>query len=203
MVPVKIECECGQSYAFEVEPVYGRMPYSITCPSCGEDGTAAADEFISSQCTSPDAVAEPSLPSIQISKPAAAPEASSGRGIINRPKAEREAKSKTMWGEPQEHVTSYLLTQGFNRSEAMELAFRLSAERMAIVRSNGIKKIIVGAVLAFVPLIAYIIFKSLGFYLIKLFILSIIVGCTGAYMCISGILMVVSPKSEKGNVVKE
>ena len=203
MIPVKIECDCGQRYAFEVEPVDGKMPYPVACPSCGEDGTTTANEFISTQIVSAAPVVEPSPPSIQISRPAAVSETNSSRGVVNRPKAEREAKAKIMWGESQEHVTSYLLMQGFNRSEAMELAHRLFVERMTIVRSNGIKKIIVGAVLAFVPLIAYIIFKALGFFMIKLFIASIVVGCTGAYMCISGVLMVVAPKSEKGNVVKE
>ncbi len=46
MVPVKIECGCGQRYAFDVEPVNGRMPASIACPACGMDGTSAANEAI-------------------------------------------------------------------------------------------------------------------------------------------------------------
>src|SRR6266481_740327 len=46
MVPIKIQCECGQRYAFEIEPVNGRMPSAVTCPSCGADGTAAANVAI-------------------------------------------------------------------------------------------------------------------------------------------------------------
>ncbi len=46
MVPVKIRCECGQPYAFEVEPVRGKMPSPVKCPSCGADGTAKANEII-------------------------------------------------------------------------------------------------------------------------------------------------------------
>lgn len=49
MVPVKIECDCGQNYAFDVEPVNGRMPWAVSCPSCGADGTAAANDCISEQ----------------------------------------------------------------------------------------------------------------------------------------------------------
>jgi len=46
MVPVKIICHCGQKYAFDVQPVNGQMPVSVTCPACGRDGTIAANESI-------------------------------------------------------------------------------------------------------------------------------------------------------------
>jgi hypothetical protein len=46
MIPVKVQCDCGQRYAFEVEPVNSRMPTPVTCPVCGADGTAAANEVI-------------------------------------------------------------------------------------------------------------------------------------------------------------
>lgn len=46
MIPVKIQCSCGQRYAFDIEPVCGRMGSSVTCPVCGADGTTAANEVI-------------------------------------------------------------------------------------------------------------------------------------------------------------
>ena len=46
MITVKIQCGCGQRYAFDVEPVNGRMSSSVACPACGTDGTAAANEVI-------------------------------------------------------------------------------------------------------------------------------------------------------------
>ena len=46
MVPIKIECGCGQHYAFDVDPVNGRMPTSVACPECGMDGTDAANDGI-------------------------------------------------------------------------------------------------------------------------------------------------------------
>src|ERR1043165_1629377 len=39
-LPIKVLCGCGQKYAFEVEPVNGRMPSRVACPVCGADGTA-------------------------------------------------------------------------------------------------------------------------------------------------------------------
>ncbi len=45
-IPVKIFCVCGQKYAFEIEPLNGRMPFAVECPACGEDGTPQANQFI-------------------------------------------------------------------------------------------------------------------------------------------------------------
>jgi hypothetical protein len=41
---VKIQCECGTRFAFDVEPVNGRMPVRINCPECGADATDLANE---------------------------------------------------------------------------------------------------------------------------------------------------------------
>ena len=45
-IPVKIFCSCGQKFAFEVQPVEGRMPFPIACPACGQDGTHQANQLI-------------------------------------------------------------------------------------------------------------------------------------------------------------
>jgi hypothetical protein len=44
---MKIVCDCGQKYAFDVEPVNGRMPATVNCPACGGDGTHAANDILS------------------------------------------------------------------------------------------------------------------------------------------------------------
>ncbi len=46
MIAIKILCGCGQKYAFDVEPVGGRMGDTVQCPVCGADGAAAANELI-------------------------------------------------------------------------------------------------------------------------------------------------------------
>ena len=40
---LKIVCQCGQKYKFDVEPVGGRMPFTVNCPVCQADGTATAN----------------------------------------------------------------------------------------------------------------------------------------------------------------
>jgi hypothetical protein len=53
MLPIKINCACGQRYAFDVEPVNGRMPAPVACPVCGVDGTAVANDIIAQNMTAP------------------------------------------------------------------------------------------------------------------------------------------------------
>jgi hypothetical protein len=46
MIPIKVQCDCGQKYAFDVEPIHGRMPAPVACPVCGADGTAKANAML-------------------------------------------------------------------------------------------------------------------------------------------------------------
>src|SRR5258708_28149896 len=71
MIPIKILCGCGQKYAFDAEPVGGRMGHLIQCPVCGADGTITANRLIGEQLAALAAPApgigiaahlEPSLP---------------------------------------------------------------------------------------------------------------------------------------------
>jgi hypothetical protein len=59
MIPIKIQCGCGQRYAFDVEPVNGQMATTVACPVCGVDGTAAANEIIAQTLAAQPAVAPP------------------------------------------------------------------------------------------------------------------------------------------------
>jgi hypothetical protein len=43
---VKIQCPCETRFAFDVEPVNGRMPVRVNCPGCGADRTDLANELI-------------------------------------------------------------------------------------------------------------------------------------------------------------
>src|SRR5580698_4475563 len=43
---LKVLCNCGQKYKFDVEPVHGRMPFPVNCPACGADGTQFANNLL-------------------------------------------------------------------------------------------------------------------------------------------------------------
>ena len=43
---IKLECDCGTKFKFDVEPVHGRMPVPVACPECANDRTPQANQFI-------------------------------------------------------------------------------------------------------------------------------------------------------------
>jgi hypothetical protein len=49
---LKVLCECGQKFKFDVEPVNGRMPFAVNCPVCESDATAPANILIAEQLAS-------------------------------------------------------------------------------------------------------------------------------------------------------
>lgn len=218
MIPVKIQCGCGQRYAFDIEPVNGRMPSAVACPVCGADGTTIANDIIvQSMPGTPTPVPARGVP-LRISAPAPAhsadpaPSARPARTVARRPtlpgqidptQAEHEARAKVLWGDPPEEVLKYLMIQGFSHSEASSLVQGLFRERAATIRGNGITKIVVGIALIGVPIVAFFIFSSMGVIPLKLFAITIIVGLWGAWMIFNGIFMVVAPKSESGDVAEK
>jgi outer membrane protein assembly factor BamB len=50
---IKILCPCGSKYSFEVEPVEGRMPFAVHCPTCQAEGTETANQFIAEAAGKP------------------------------------------------------------------------------------------------------------------------------------------------------
>ena len=69
---IKLQCNCGSKYAFDVEPENNRMPFPVQCPSCGADGTEAANKIIAEAA----AASTPSSPKLRVSMAkAASPEA--------------------------------------------------------------------------------------------------------------------------------
>jgi hypothetical protein len=72
MPEIKVECDCGQKYKFDVEPVNGRMPFKVNCPSCGNDGTSKADIVLQSIGLVPSASVA-ARPGLRISSSTSAP----------------------------------------------------------------------------------------------------------------------------------
>jgi hypothetical protein len=216
MIPIKIQCACGQRYAFEVEAVGGRMPSAVACPVCGADGTGAANAVIAQSMPPPAPVAidgthartAAPAPSVRLAATAAPGHAAPRGSVSNLPRTDRtqseqEARAKVSWGDPPEAVTSFLMIQGFGYEEASALVQSMFKERAATIRRNGFKKLAVGIALMCVPLVALAIFTSLGFILLKLFAITIMIGVWGAWKFLKALFMILAPKSEPGDVAEQ
>jgi hypothetical protein len=46
MIELKVQCDCGQKFKFDVEPINGQMPFAVACPICGADGTEKANALL-------------------------------------------------------------------------------------------------------------------------------------------------------------
>ena len=61
---LKVICQCGQKFKFDVEPVNGRMPFAVNCPVCNADGTATANALLATQFAAVPPTASPPPPPI-------------------------------------------------------------------------------------------------------------------------------------------
>src|SRR4051812_27914382 len=113
-VPIKIQCVCGQAYAFDVEPVHGRMPYAVACPSCGVDGTEAANEILAQSMPAPSDVSVAPL-KVTLASPVRASAVTASQrstripGQMDRSQARKEARAKVLWGDKPNEITGFLM----------------------------------------------------------------------------------------------
>jgi hypothetical protein len=81
MLELKVHCDCGQKYKFDVEPVNGQMPFTVACPICHRDGTLKANEMLQQMAVfkpmepapTAAAVAPPPFPAQRTAPPPVAP----------------------------------------------------------------------------------------------------------------------------------
>jgi hypothetical protein len=227
MTSIKIECGCGQRYAFDVEPVNGQMPYTVACPTCGVDGTGAANEVIAQSLQSVAVAALPAgrsetvahsfqaaAPAVRIVQPAihvaapAAPRTTHTRSVLlpgqtDPTQVAHEARAKIFWGDPPQEVLKFLCINNVPRQEAMEIIRELTHERTVQMRKNGIVKIVSGTLMVCVPVAGWFIFNSAGIIPMKLFAIMIMLGIWGAYRVLKGTFMVVAPKAQQGDVSEQ
>jgi hypothetical protein len=90
---LKVVCNCGQKYKFDVEPVEGVMPFTVNCPVCGIDGTNLANGLLATTPAPAMAAARPAALSVNRAPPtpppvpiAAAPQRPTGApGAMRQP----------------------------------------------------------------------------------------------------------------------
>jgi predicted phage tail protein len=122
---------------------------------------------------------------------------------VDRNQAEIEARAKMSWGDSPQEVVKYLMIQGFSYEEAAPLVDSMWQERLATIRRTGITKIVIGLALMSVPVFAWFFFASIGAISLKLFAIAVMVGAWGGWLLLKGIFMIVSPRSESGDVAEK
>jgi hypothetical protein len=219
MIPVKIECGCGQRYAFEVEPMNGHMPTAVKCPACGADGTAAANALIAQLAPPQSAASAPAPTRIRLSASAPsleqaaspvtlaaappAPDRVSHRREIERARITTEARAKIFWGDAPEEVTKFLMCQGLDHTEASDLVAGMYKERLATLRGIGLRRVLIGGGMICVPVVAFFLYMRAGYLPIKLFAVKVAVGLWGAWMFIRGAFMLLAPRLGSEDIADE
>jgi len=66
---LKVQCNCGQKFKFDVEPMNGQMPFTVNCPTCGADGTAAANAILAQAPVVPPPAVTAPTPRLQLNRP--------------------------------------------------------------------------------------------------------------------------------------
>ena len=85
---IKVQCECGTRFAFDVEPVNGRMPMRVNCPSCGADGTDFANgEIRQKLAATPAAVPPVAAVPVPVPQPMPVPSRPPMRVAVSQPQA--------------------------------------------------------------------------------------------------------------------
>lgn len=214
MLQIKIQCVCGRSYAFEVEPVGGRMPRGIKCPTCGADGTAAANEALARAplakppSPAPDAAApRVAAPAGSVPPPLSkAPAQAADRqrrpllpGQPTRAQALHEARAKMLWGDSYDEVVKFLRMQGYSQAEATAAVAEMFQERLATIRANGVQKIVIGSILLSVPVALFLVLLGTNSISMRLLPIPILFGIWGIWLVVKGTLMLLAPKSEMGD----
>lgn len=113
--------------------------------------------------------------------------------------AQHEARAKVFWGDPPEEVIKYLQMQSISYDDACVMVDAMFAEREKAIRSRGVRKICLGVTLMFVPVIVYLILAHIGYVDFKLLGMAVVVGIAGAWFCLKGTFMLVSPQTEVGD----
>lgn len=191
------------------------MATAVACPSCGADGTNAANAVIAqSLASSSDVVLIPPAkkqlrvtlqqpPNTQSVVTPRNVQHDSRLGLVSREQAETEARAKVSWGDSAEDVIKYLMIQGFSHEEASDFVRELFKIRMAETRGNGIRNIVVGSGMICVPIVTYIIFAIIGYISFKIMGLAGAVGLWGCWKLVNGCIQLLAPKMETGDVAEQ
>lgn len=111
-----------------------------------------------------------------------------------------EARAEIIWGKSPEKVLVLLQSKGVGDKEALALIEELMAERAAMIRDDGRKKIGWGIVFVAAPVTYYFAGLWMGFWFLKLLAALIVLGLYGVGKITTGVGMVTRPGKVRGDL---
>src|SRR5438876_7155853 len=131
---IKIECGCGTRFKFDVEPVNGRMPVKVQCPSCGTDATTDADQIIARKI--------PYAPPAAVPAPRAAPAPMAMPAGISPIQAPVAAATPSLRVAAAAPVANYATAPAIASGSLLERTTFFVKERVAILKLTDIYDIL-------------------------------------------------------------
>ena len=122
---------------------------------------------------------------------------------MKRESAIDEARSRVRWGDPTSEIRAFLLEHEFTGREADDLLADLAAERRGEIRRKGIVKLVLGILLALVPVVTYFIMAGVGLIMMRLLALTGLAGLYGLWQALDGLLLLVRPSGHQGALSSE
>ena len=122
---------------------------------------------------------------------------------MRRNQALIDARAKIFWGDPPVEAIKHLMGQGISYEEAVGLVTPMVEERNATLRGIGLRKTLIGSGLICVPIGTWIVSGGVGFLSVKILGVAVLVGIIGLWLLINGIITLVAPKSESGDVADQ
>ncbi|HEY1108890.1 MAG TPA: hypothetical protein VGE76_09665 [Opitutaceae bacterium] len=111
-----------------------------------------------------------------------------------------EARAEIIWGKSREKVLALLQQKGIGDKDALALSDELMAERAAIIRDEGRKKIGWGIAFVAAPVTYYFVGLLMGFWFMKLLAALIVLGVYGVGKITTGAGMVTRPGRVRGDL---
>jgi hypothetical protein len=182
MLEIKVQCDCGQKYKFDVEPVDGRMPFVVNCPICGVNGTEKANQILNQIFPQPNVPAAPAL-ALAAAPAAVAAAAAPETASLTPTKPPGPAKLRINLHKPEQpavaHAPAALAPTAPSPRPALRPTVHSAAAVQAIPGKKpsfplGVLGALVGSVVG--SLVYFLIFKYTGLYVIVVKLLAVGVG---------------------------
>jgi hypothetical protein len=106
-----------------------------------------------------------------------------------------DARAEIIWGRKPEQVLAMLRQKSIGEKDATALIEELMAERAAMIRADGVKKSIFGALFTLAPVAYYFFSMWLADMSIKLFAALLVLGAYGIGKLTNGLTMVFRPRA--------